>query len=161
MSLRGAVLTTLPGGGPYQHARRDGEACAGDQDCPHAPSTAARRPYVHPPVEQVRIAPRGMSDSKRSCSMTTRGLILAHAEHDRSPPAPGQPRHLMPVANKPILFHALESMAAAGIADVAITVTAEEEATVAKAVDSGDRWGLSVSYQRAERSDGVLSVLLA
>jgi glucose-1-phosphate thymidylyltransferase len=74
--------------------------------------------------------------------MVTRGLILAHTVQDdeTSPVDRGRMRHMLPVANKPILFHALESMATAGIENVAIAVTADAEERIAEAVGSGEAW---------------------
>lgn len=54
-------------------------------------------------------------------------------------------KQLVPVANKPVLFYGLESIAAAGITDVGIIVgdTAEE---IRAAVGDGSRFGLTVTY---------------
>jgi glucose-1-phosphate thymidylyltransferase len=95
--------------------------------------------------------------------MGTRGLILAHTvqDHETSPLDRGRMRHMLPVANKPILFHALESMAAAGIEDVAVAVTADAEERITDAVGSGGEWGLRVHYLRAERTDRLPAVLMA
>jgi glucose-1-phosphate thymidylyltransferase len=67
---------------------------------------------------------------------------LAHTVQDdeTSPVDRGRMRHMLPVANKPILFHALESMATAGIENVAIAVTADAEERIAEAVGSGEAW---------------------
>ena len=81
--------------------------------------------------------------------------------HETSPLDRGQMRHMLPVANKPILFHALESMAAAGIDDVAIAVTAEAEERIGEAVGSGERWRLRVTYLRADRSRRLPAILSA
>ncbi|MDQ4097697.1 MAG: glucose-1-phosphate thymidylyltransferase [Actinomycetota bacterium] len=68
-------------------------------------------------------------------------------------------KQLVPVANKPILFYALESIAAAGIVEVGMIVgdTAEE---VRSAVGSGDRWGLDVTYLPQDRPRGLAHCVL-
>jgi len=93
----------------------------------------------------------------------TRGLILAHTgqDHETSPLDRGRMRHMLPVANKPILFHALESMAGAGIGEVAIAVTADAQEGIGEAVGSGAAWGLRVTYLRAERSHRLPAILMA
>jgi glucose-1-phosphate thymidylyltransferase len=51
------------------------------------------------------------------------------------------------VANKPILFYALESVVAAGITDVGMIV-GDTEAEIRAAVGDGARWGCNVTYIR-------------
>ena len=68
---------------------------------------------------------------------------------------------MLPVANKPILFHALESMAGAGITDVAIAVTADAERMISESVGCGARWGMRVSYAPTADTDCVAMGLLA
>ena len=54
--------------------------------------------------------------------MVAKGVIVASATDTvrRAPLDPRVAAPLVPVANRPILFHALEGMREAGIADVAI-----------------------------------------
>jgi glucose-1-phosphate thymidylyltransferase len=54
-------------------------------------------------------------------------------------------KQLVPVANKPILFYALEALRDAGITDIGVIVghTAEE---IKAAVGTGERWGVKVTY---------------
>jgi glucose-1-phosphate thymidylyltransferase len=54
-------------------------------------------------------------------------------------------KQLVPVANKPILFYAIEALSDAGIEDIGIIVghTAEE---VMAACGNGDRWGVKITY---------------
>ncbi|MGH9225883.1 MAG: glucose-1-phosphate thymidylyltransferase [Acidimicrobiales bacterium] len=68
-------------------------------------------------------------------------------------------KQLVPVANKPILFYALEAIAAAGIVDVGIIVgdTAEE---VRAAVGNGERWGINVTYLPQDQPRGLAHCVL-
>ena len=54
-------------------------------------------------------------------------------------------KQLVPVANKPILFYAIEAICDAGITDIGIIVghTAEE---IKAAVGTGEKWGVHVTY---------------
>jgi len=63
-------------------------------------------------------------------------------------------KQLVPVANKPILFYALEAIRDAGIKEVGIVVghTAEE---VKAAVGDGSKWGFSVTYIPQEEPLGL------
>ncbi len=70
-------------------------------------------------------------------------LLLAHARGERlAPLTDSTPLAMLPVANKPLLQHALESLALAGLRDVTITVPAGD-ATIERFVAGGRRWGLS------------------
>jgi glucose-1-phosphate thymidylyltransferase len=54
-------------------------------------------------------------------------------------------KQLVPVANKPILFYALESLAAARVVEVGIVVGDTRDEVMA-AVGDGSAWGLKVTY---------------
>jgi glucose-1-phosphate thymidylyltransferase len=60
----------------------------------------------------------------------------------------------VPVANKPILFYGLESIAAAGIKDVGIIV-GDTRKEIKAAVGDGSRWGLKVTYIEQEAPLGL------
>ena len=68
-------------------------------------------------------------------------------------------KQLVPVANKPVLFYGLESIAAAGITDVGIVVgdTADE---IERAVGDGSALGLRVTYLRQEQPLGLAHAVL-
>ena len=95
--------------------------------------------------------------------MRTRAILLAHAggEDETTWLDRRVSRHVLPVANKPILVHALESMARAGIEEAAITVPAGERPTIAEAVGSGDDWGVRVHYLPTRTTDELPAILAA
>ncbi|OIV37326.1 glucose-1-phosphate thymidylyltransferase [Mangrovactinospora gilvigrisea] len=68
-------------------------------------------------------------------------------------------KQLVPVANKPVLFHVLESIAAAGITDVGVIVgdTAPE---IRAAVGDGSRFGIDVTYIPQEKPLGLAHAVL-
>ncbi|RQW02870.1 glucose-1-phosphate thymidylyltransferase, partial [candidate division KSB1 bacterium] len=69
-----------------------------------------------------------------------------------------QNKHLLPIANKPILHYALEKMADAGISEVGI-LTNQEGREVRSALGSGDRWGLHITYIPQEAPLGLAHVV--
>ncbi len=89
-----------------------------------------------------------------------RALILSGGEGSRLRPITHtNAKQLIPVANKPILFHALEAVRDAGITEVGVVVgqTAEE---VKAAVGDGSAWGLSVTYIHQEAPLGLAHAVL-
>ncbi|SDD28749.1 glucose-1-phosphate thymidylyltransferase [Streptomyces prasinopilosus] len=68
-------------------------------------------------------------------------------------------KQLVPVANKPVLFYGLESIADAGITDVGMIVgdTAEE---IENAVGDGSKFGLRITYIPQERPLGLAHAVL-
>lgn len=63
-------------------------------------------------------------------------------------------KQLVPIANKPILFYGLESIAASGISDV-IVVVGDTGAEVRQAVGDGSRFGLKVTYVAQDAPRGL------
>lgn len=91
--------------------------------------------------------------------MGAKGLILANAPEvagvgplDRT-----RARHLLPVANRPILAHALEGMRRAGIDDVAIAVAEHTEDAVRDAVGPD----VAVTYVSERHAGGAADAVLA
>jgi len=54
-------------------------------------------------------------------------------------------KHLIPIANKPILHYALEYVAEAGITEVGIIVNSADDEVVTE-IGPGDPWGLKITY---------------
>jgi glucose-1-phosphate thymidylyltransferase len=63
-------------------------------------------------------------------------------------------KQLVPIANKPILFYAMEAVVEAGIREVGVVV-GETKREIREAVADGARWGLRVSYIEQEAPLGL------
>jgi glucose-1-phosphate thymidylyltransferase len=70
-----------------------------------------------------------------------------------------QNKHLIPIANKPMLLYGLEAIAGAGIRDVGIVV-GETEEEIRGAVGDGSSWGLHITYLHQEAPLGLAHVVL-
>ncbi|MER7482724.1 glucose-1-phosphate thymidylyltransferase [Streptomyces sp. NPDC126510] len=68
-------------------------------------------------------------------------------------------KQLVPVANKPVLFYGLESIAEAGITEVGMVV-GETAAEIQEAVGDGSKFGLDVTYIPQERPLGLAHAVL-
>lgn len=56
------------------------------------------------------------------------------------------PKPILPLANKPILHHILEQIREAGISEIGIVVSPENEGEIRDAVGDGSRWEAKVTY---------------
>lgn len=55
-------------------------------------------------------------------------------------------KHLVPVANKPVLYFGIEYLRAVGISDIGIIVSKESYPLISAAAGDGSRWNARVSY---------------
>ncbi len=69
-----------------------------------------------------------------------------------------QNKHLIPIANKPILHYAIEAVAEAGIQEIGIVYNAESDA-VPRAIGDGGRWGVRITYIPQEAPLGLAHVV--
>jgi glucose-1-phosphate thymidylyltransferase len=89
-----------------------------------------------------------------------KALVLAGGSGTRLRPITHtQAKQLVPVANKPVLFYGLESIASAGIRDVGIVV-GDTQAEIEAAVGDGSAFGLQVTYLRQEAPLGLAHAVL-
>ncbi len=69
-----------------------------------------------------------------------------------------QNKHLIPIANKPILHYAIETVAEAGITEIGI-VTNADSTEVQDAIGDGGRWGVHITYIPQEAPLGLAHVV--
>ncbi|MBC8180556.1 glucose-1-phosphate thymidylyltransferase [candidate division KSB1 bacterium] len=69
-----------------------------------------------------------------------------------------QNKHLIPIANKPILYNAIEIAVDAGITEIGIITNANNE-DVQKAIGDGSRWGVKITYIPQEAPLGLAHVV--
>lgn len=84
-----------------------------------------------------------------------RGLILSGGKGSRLRPFTySGAKQLVPIANKPVLFYAIEDLVECGIRDVGIVVGDTREQVMAAAGD-GSRWGANITYIEQEAPLGI------
>ena len=96
----------------------------------------------------ISLAPHysGTSDSKAQEVCQVKALILSGGRATRLRPLSyTSAKQLLPVANKPILFYALDAVRAAGITDIGIIVGDTRREIIA-AVGDGSRWNANISF---------------
>jgi glucose-1-phosphate thymidylyltransferase len=69
-----------------------------------------------------------------------------------------QNKHLIPIANKPILYYAIEAAVKAGIRQIGIVHNADSD-EVPKYVGDGSKWGVKISYIPQREPGGLAQVV--
>jgi glucose-1-phosphate thymidylyltransferase len=89
-----------------------------------------------------------------------KGLVLAGGKGSRLRPltATGA-KQLVPVANKPVLFYALEQLVTAGITDIGI-ITGDTAEQVKAAVGDGSAFGACVTYLQQSQPLGLAHAII-
>jgi glucose-1-phosphate thymidylyltransferase len=64
-------------------------------------------------------------------------------------------KHLIPIANKPMIYYAIEAVVAAGIREIGIIVNPETMAEIKEALGNGERWNVVFSYLTQEEPAGL------
>ncbi|GLF94855.1 glucose-1-phosphate thymidylyltransferase [Streptomyces yaizuensis] len=108
------------------------------------------------PAAGCRARGRDLPFADRPGDLTPmKGLVLAGGSGSRLwPITHTSAKQLVPVANKPVLFYGLESIADAGIREVGIVV-GDKAAEIEAAVGDGSRFGLEVTYLRQDAPLGL------